>query len=112
MTKRLSPETIREILVAHNNKVPTSRIAAENNIDASTVRYHIEAFESVYGSSSAVYALVKPVQRVCEHPSLKCLICGVAHDNIHRHELEEITRLNIKLDQARDLLTGYGYSLD
>ena len=112
MAKRLSPETIREILVAHSNHVPTARIAEANNVDPSTVRYHVEAFENVYGSSAAVYALVRPVQRVCAHPSLKCLVCGVAQDNIHRHELEEITRLKIRLDQARDLLAGYGFDLE
>lgn len=109
---RLSREQIQEILVKHSQGVKQSQIAREEDVDPSTVRYHIEIFEQTYGSTAAVYSLIKPVQRACQHPSMKCLVCGKAQDHIHRHELEEIERLRIKLDQARTILAEYNRTLE
>lgn len=109
---RLSKETIREILIANSQGEAKSAIAARYNVDVSTVRYHVENFERTYGASANVYAIVRPIQRACSHPSLKCLICGMAHDNIHRRELEKIESLTIKLKGATELLRRYGHEVE
>ena len=108
---RLLPATIKEMLVKHSEGIPVSQIAREYSVDSSTVRYHVERFEKVYGSTENVYCLVKQVQKVCHHPSMKCLVCGVAHNAIHRRELEEITHLQTQLEQAKAILARYGHEL-
>ena len=102
---RLDRETVFEILVAHNRGEDRSVIAKRHNIDVGTVDYHVEKHERVYGSTSVVYALIKPVQSICQHPSTKCTICGKAQDFITRREREEITRL-------RSILSEHGIDPD
>lgn len=104
---RLSKETIREILTAYSQGQTKSAIATTHQVDVSTVRYHIDAFERTYGSTGAVYALVRPIQRECNHPSLKCLVCGQAQDSIRRREAEEIERLTVKLNEVQSALARY-----
>ena len=109
---RLSREQIIEMLFAHNKGATKSSIAAEHSVDPSTVRYHIETFENTYGSTAAVYSLIKPVQRACEHPSLKCLICDQAQNNIHRRELETIKHQKQLIEKQRTTLASFGYVMD
>ncbi len=109
---RLSKETIREILIANSQGEAKSAIAARYGVDVSTVRYHVENFERTYGASANVYAVIRPIQRACSHPSLKCLVCGMAHDNIHRREVETINALTTKLNEAREILRRYGHEIE
>ena len=106
---RLSKYQIREILIKNHQGVPRSQIAAQFNCDQSTVRYHIEQFERTYGSSAAVYSVIRPVQQICSHPSMKCSLCGKAQDAIRRREMDEITRLRAKLEHIKAV---YGICLD
>ena len=108
---RLTQETIRQIITAHNEGCTHSAIARTHSIDVSTVRYHVEKVEATYGTTN-VYSLVPPVRRACEHPSLKCLICGRAQDYIHRRELDTIRELKQKLERANKLLEAHGYSVE
>jgi DNA-binding transcriptional ArsR family regulator len=109
---RLSKETILEILTASADGETPGTIAKRFGVDPSTVRHHIEVFENTYGSVDHVYTVIRSVQRICTHPSLKCLVCGQAHDHIHRRELEDIALLTTKLDIAREVLKRYGYELE
>lgn len=103
---RLSQEKIFEIIIAHDKGMSRSANAKKHECDPSTVKYHVEKFEGTYGTTTAVYALVQPKQeRQCQHPSLKCSLCGVSQDNIRRRELEEINRL-------RSLLISHGIEVD
>ena len=108
---RLSQHQIREILIAHNQGLPHSTIARTHNIDTSTVRYHVEKTETLYGTTN-IYAVVAPKRRACNHPSLKCLVCGMAQDHIHRRELEQINQLEAKLERANEILARFGYSVE
>lgn len=108
---RLSPDTIRDILTKHSQGQAVTKIAREYSVDSSTVRYHVEKFERVYGSTDNVYMLIKSVQKVCQHHSLKCLVCGKAQDSIHRQELTEIHQLKTKLKQANTILAREGYEI-
>jgi hypothetical protein len=94
---RLSQETILQMIAALNEGETRSVIAERFSVDAATVRYHEERFVTTYGSTRAVYSLIKPPPRPCEHPSLKCLICGKAQDHIHRRELEYIKQLRAQV---------------
>lgn len=109
---RLLPETIKEMLVKHSQGMAISKIAKEYLVDTSTVRYHVEKFERVYGTTSNVYCVVQQVQRMCHHPSMKCLVCGVAQDAIHRRELEEIIHLKTQLEEAKAILERYGHVIE
>lgn len=109
---RLSQEQVREMIVAAAQGVPRTKIAQQYSVDNSTVRYHIERFESKYGSTTAIYSLIPPKSKACTHPSLKCLLCGKAQDAIRRRELETIKELTIKLEQAQAILARYGYELE
>jgi hypothetical protein len=109
---RLRPEQIRDILYARSQGEARSAVAARFGVDPSTVRYHEESFERTYGVSATIYTLVKPVQRVCTHPSLKCLVCGQAQDHIHRRELEEIQHLKADLAAVYRKLNDLGYLVE
>jgi catalase len=106
---RLSKDQIREILIAHSHGEEKAVIAARHKIDVSTVRYHVDAFENSYSTTERIYALVRPVQVACHHPSLKCLVCGQANDNLRRRELETIATLKEQLARANATLTHLGY---
>jgi catalase len=106
---RLTPDIIHQILIAHNKGESRSVIAHKFSVDAATVTYHIEKFENTYGSTEAVYALIRPVQRACTHPSMKCLICGQAQDHIHRRELQTIRNLTTALAAANLKLEEMGF---
>lgn len=106
---RLTTDTIHQILKAVSDGEARSAIAERFSVDPATVRYHVEQFENVYGSTSAVYSIIRPVQRACTHPSMKCLICGKAHDAIHRRELEEIRHLKRAFAEASSTLVQLGY---
>ncbi len=108
---RLSPDKIREIIIAHNSGQPHSAIAKEHRIDSSTVRYHVEKVEATYGTTN-VYSLIPVKRKVCNHPSLKCLVCGMAQDHMHRRELDEICQLQTKLQRANELLARFGYEVE
>lgn len=105
---RLLPETIKEILEKHSQGVPVQQIAKEYSVDGSTVRYHVERFERGYSNTSKFYLVVQKVQKVCHHPSFKCLVCGVAHDSIHRRELEQIGQLTARVKELETILARYG----
>lgn len=105
---RLDREQIRALIQAHNRGVAHGEIAATLSVDVSTVRYHVEKTERLYGTTIGVYAVVQP-KKACEHPSMKCLVCGKAQDAIHRREIECIHRLTSALEQANERLTRYGY---
>lgn len=109
---RLSKEQIREILIANSQGEAKSAIAQRLHVDVSTVRYHVEIFERTYGASANVYAIIRPIQKTCNHPSLKCLVCGMAHDNLHRRETETICRLSSELDRAKRLLSKNGITME
>lgn len=106
---RLSREDIYQIIVAHNQGEKRSVIAERFSVDNATVTYHIEQFERKYGSTRAVYSLVQPPKKVCCHPSLKCLVCGRAQDNIRREELDKINHLTRALAVANNRLETLGY---
>ena len=108
---RLLPETIKEILVKHSQGVAIALLAKEYSVDTSSVRYHVEKFEKIYGSTDKIFLEVQKVQRVCHHPSTKCLVCGVAQNIIRRRELEEIRNLKTKLEEAKTILARYGHEL-
>lgn len=93
----LSLDKIYTILEKHSQGISISIIATEEGVDQSTVRLHIKNFTNVYGSTDAVFSLVRKVQRVCTHPSMQCLVCKKAHNDIHRLEREEIERLRNRL---------------
>lgn len=108
---RLSPEKIREIIIAHNSGLPHSTIAKQHCIDPSTVRYHVEKVEANYGTTN-VYSLIPVAKKACNHPSLKCLVCGMAQDHIHRREIDEINQLQTKLQRANEILARFGYEVE
>lgn len=109
---RLTAQTIQQILVEHSQGEAKSVIARRHEVDVSTVKYHVEKFENHYGSTSAVYSLIPPTPRACQHPSLKCLVCGKAQDHIHRREREEIAQLTQRLDRANTILERHGYDVE
>lgn len=106
---RLSKTQIQEILIAHSQGEAKSAIAARFNVDVSTVRYHVEIFQRTYGAPENIYAIIRPVQKACTHPSLKCLVCGLAHDNLHRRETEAICKLSSEVDRLKAILRRYGH---
>lgn len=109
---RLSKQQIGEILLAHHNGEAKSAIAAKYNVDVSTVRYHVEIFERTYGQPENIYAIIRPIQRACPHPSLKCLVCGMAHDNLHRRETETICKLSSEVDRLKMTLRRHGHEVE
>lgn len=109
---RLSQETIYQIIKAVDQGIPERQVAADFQVDSSTVKYHVERFEQNYGFTGAVYALIKPKKRPCEHPSLQCLICGTGIDELRRRERDEIALLKQKLDKAMATLERHGYSIE
>jgi hypothetical protein len=106
---RLSQATIREIIVAHNNKEATTIIAARFNVSEETVESHITRFVQTYGTTQAVYSLIPLAPKPCQHPSLKCLLCGHARDHIRRRERETITELTQRLEKANAILIRLEY---
>lgn len=105
---RLDGEQIRQIILAHNRGVAHSQIANDLEVDVSTIRYHVEKTERMYGTTIGVYAVVKP-KKICQHPSLQCLVCKAAQDNIRRREFEHIERLSLALQKANQILEREGY---
>jgi transposase-like protein len=101
---RLTTEQIHEILVAVDKGETYSSIARRFSVDNATVRYQVEKFERTYGSTEAVYAVIRPVQRICTHPSCKCLVCGQAQDMIRRRELDEIRTLKARIVELEGML--------
>ncbi|MER0170343.1 MAG: hypothetical protein DU489_07015 [Nitrosomonas sp.] len=89
-----------------------SNIAKDHSVDNATIRYHVKQFEQIYGSTEKVYLLIKSVQKTCNHPSSKCLVCGVATDTTHRQELEQISQLKTKLAEVKAILARYGHEID
>lgn len=109
---RLLPETIKEILKKHSKGIAISKIAKEYSVDTSSIRYHVEKFERIYGTTDKIFIEVQKKQRVCDHPSTKCLICGIAQNAIHRRELAEIRNLKTKLEEAKAILARYGHEIE
>lgn len=103
--RHLKADEIREIIAAHQQGTPKSEIARQFNIDNTTVRYHVNRFERNFSFNTNVFAVIPVVERKpCQHPSLKCLVCGVAQDILRRRELDIIRELQTKLDKANAIL--------
>jgi hypothetical protein len=102
--RQLSSETIRDIIAQHQLGTNDLEIASTFQVDKATVRYHIERFESTYGRTNVYEVIVIRQPKPCQHPSLKCLLCGTAQDHIRRRELEIIKDLTSRLTKAEDIL--------
>jgi len=95
---RLSKDSIREIIVAFKEGESQAAIARRHQIDDSTVRYHVDKFETSYLHGSGVYSLIKAdVQHECIHPSTVCSVCGKRHDTLMREERLKIRELEQRL---------------
>lgn len=106
---RLSEAIIHKMVIAYNEGRSCAAIAKDFAVDTSTVRYHIERIETMYGTTSAVYSLIKPKQKPCNHPSLQCLVCGMAADQVHSREKEKIHHLQQALIHANKILNSQGF---
>lgn len=102
--RHLKPDEIREMIALHQEGVPRAEIAKQYTIDPTTVRYHVDRFERGFTRSSVYTIISTPIRRECNHPSLKCLVCGMAQDHIHRRELETIRDLKTELTRLRAIL--------
>lgn len=106
---RLPDDVINKMIIAHNEGMPRAEIARTFKVDPSTVSYHLERIERLYGTTTVVYSLVKPEPKPCEHPSLRCLVCGMTSDHIHRRDLETIHHLQAALEQANRIIITHGH---
>lgn len=104
---RLLPETIKEILLKHSQGLEVAKLAKEYSVDRSTIVYHVQKFERGYSTTDKAFLEIRQVQKVCHHPSFKCLVCGVAHDSIHRRELEQIGQLSARVKELETILARY-----
>lgn len=103
--RRLTKQEIEDLIKAHLNNIPNGQIAIQFTIDASTVRYHIARFKRGKWVSGEDYPL--PSKTACIHPSLKCLVCGIAQNQIRRRELDTIRQLQAKLARANAILVAH-----
>jgi hypothetical protein len=109
---RLSKIQIREILIAADQGEDFGVIARRFGCDPGTVEHHVEAFERLYGALSYIHRLVPEKKRECQHPSLRCLVCGMTVDHIRRRELEEIAQLKARIARYEIILTREGYDVE
>jgi hypothetical protein len=108
---RLSKVQIREIILAADQGEDFAAIATRFTCDPSTVEHHVTSFERLYGSLSYIHRLVPEKKRPCQHPSLRCLVCGLAADHIHRREIEEIAHLKAAIAKYEQILERDGYDI-
>lgn len=104
---RLSQEKIYEIVKARHEGEKRSAIAERFSVDASTVSYHEERFLETYGTTAVVYQLI-PQQKVCECPSVKCMICGRHHDLLNTRDRQRVQQLTRALKRANERLAELG----
>lgn len=109
---RLSKVQVREIIIAAEQGDDFLIIAKRFHCDPSTVEHHVTSFERLYGALSYIHRLVPEKPRPCQHPSLRCLVCGLTVDHIHRRELEEIGILKARLERYEAILRREGYDVD
>lgn len=107
---RLGRDKINQIIVAVHQGEMRSAISKRFDVDRATIDYHVEQFEERYGSTAAIYSIIPVQKKACCHPSLKCLVCGKAQDNLRREELEKITKLERALNAANTRLESYGHT--
>ena len=104
--RHLTKDEIRGVIDARLNNTPTRQVAQHFNIDVSTVLYHVGRHKrSAWGNGNVVSLQPK----ACIHPSLKCLLCGVAQDELRRREREyirdletQVSDLTIKLNAVQE----------
>lgn len=110
----LSKAEIREIARAYYaDKEPKASIAKRLTIDVTTVGYHLRKYEKSYPENPSIYSVVRIEHRKeCTHPSVKCMLCGLAEDNIRTHEREQISTLTARLHRANERLQRHGFEVE
>jgi IS30 family transposase len=102
--RHLKPDEIREMIALHQDGVPKAEIARQLSVDPKTVHCHVVRFERSFNRSSVYVVMGTPARRECNHPSLKCLVCGMAQDHMRRRELETIRDLKTELTRVKAIL--------
>lgn len=109
----LSQVEIRDIVSSFYNGEAKHSIAQRLQIDNSTVHYHIRKYERSFVEQSTVYAVVKSdFRKVCNHPSVKCSLCGKYHDTFRREEQQKICELETENERLRQQLERLTASME
>jgi hypothetical protein len=110
--RHLSQSEVHDIIRSFNDGETKSQIALRYGIDHSTVIYHIRKHERLGSYSSDVYAVVAVEPKPCIHPSMKCLVCGRAQDELRREERQLIRDLQNRLKIAQERLKTHGIPVE
>lgn len=106
---RLDRDTIDKIVLAYYEGKSQLAISKEFGIHHTTVAYHVKEYDKYHYDKTTVYAVIKSHhKRTCEHPSLKCFLCGMHLDNLRTEQRDTIFRLEQKLKQANERLEAAG----
>lgn len=109
----LSQLQIREIVVASAEGSTDADVAERFSVDRTTVAYHRKKFEQAYPEQPSVYGRIKrDLRRCCEHPSLKCSLCGRHRDELRRDEKRIIRELREQLEAAHRKLMKAGIEVE
>jgi hypothetical protein len=95
----------REIYLGFVAEEPKTHIARRLTIDRSTVYDYLRPIRHL-GKAEVLTLIAQMTARSCAngHTSFKCLVCGIAHDNIMNEEYQEIIRLRKKVHHLEDQL--------
>lgn len=106
---RLSEAEIRDIIMSNAKGESKLSIANRLGVDRGAVIFHIRKHEHAYDEDGTIYALFRAKMReTCNHPSLRCSVCGRMQDNVKREDMLEIARLKTVIEKQQLLLSQHG----
>ncbi len=107
--RHLTKTEISEIIDRHFQGDTNTALAAEYDVDPSTISYHITKYERACPEDRSIYAVIKvQARKVCVHPSGRCTLCGEMWDELRRVEREQIAELRGHLKDALSRLKVAG----